>query len=586
MGLQTFFSRNRPSTEALAALLNRESKVNAAASQGMSPGVGARVPALTPAVSQLPVIQDLAEVPPGRYAAFRTVGIPDSFADSFALLFTGEATVMMLTAVEAFGTHPQFELQRRLQVENAVSSVTLRQATQEIIKIVHSQNKTVEAVEDTAIETAAWDMIEDALAKGASDIHVETRTTHAQLFFRIHGERVEQPIMTMDKATAICNVLAGVHADAGNRGVDWDPKTVQDTVVGYKSHTGVSVQLRFSSGPIYPSGNFHAVMRVLVMDAASDRKLEDIGYTPAQVEVIEGEALLGAQGLVGLAGPTNSGKSSSMQAFIERTYDRRGDSIKVITVEDPVEYVITRACQMGVVTKENAQGVYKEFLKGTLRQDPDVVMAGEIRDSEGAENLMHLVLAGRKLFTSVHVYEVMACFTRLRELGVPESVLYMQGFISAFICQRLLPQLCPHCSIPIGEAVQHGRLGKATFDRVARVADLQEDDICVRGDGCPECQYRGIKGRTLCAEVLVPDAQFLALMSQGKTVEARNYWMTNSPSLNIDGLGVTMIAHAIHKMRQGLVDPGHIETLIGKIVVDTPVVGSHGGSDLPASLHY
>lgn len=579
----TFFSRTRPSTEALAAMLN---KANSAPAPSAPPLGSAKVPALTPAVSQLPIIKDLSEVPGGRYSSFKARGIPESFADSFALLFNGETAVILLTAAEALGTHPQFELQRRLQVEGGVNSVTVRQATQEIIQIVHKQNRTVEAVEDTKVETAAWDMIEDALEKEASDIHIETRETHAQLFFRIHGERVEQPIMTKEKATAICNVLAGVHADADNKGVDWDPKTVQDTVVPYKSRKGVSVQLRFSSGPIFPSGNFHAVMRVLEMDAEGGRKLEEIGYTPGQVEVIEGEALLGAQGLVGLLGPTNSGKSSSMQAFIERTYDRRGDSIKVITVEDPVEYVIPRACQMGVVTKENAQAVYKQFLKGTLRQDPDVVMAGEIRDSEGAENLMHLVLAGRKLFTSIHVYDVMAGFTRLRELGIPESVLFMEGFISAFICQRLVPLLCPSCSIPIGEAVQQRRIQKPTFDRVARVADLHEHDICVRGDGCPECHYRGIKGRTLCAEVLVPDATFLALMAQGKTVEARNYWMTNSPALNIEDLGVTMIAHAIHKMRQGLIDPSHIETYIGKIVVDTPIMGAGQGrgADFPPSL--
>lgn len=561
--MNTVFSRTRPSTEALAAMLKRDSKDVSVPVRGVS-----KVPAVQPMVPPVPMITDLSEVPPGRYTSFKTVGIRESFAESFALMFTSDTAVTLVTAAEAFATHPQFELQRRLQVERGVKTVLVRKATREMVKIIHDQHKTVEAVVDTDVESAAWRMVEDALANDASDIHIETRVTFAQLFFRIHGERVEQPTMAMETATAICNVLAGVHADADSKAVDWDPKTVQDTVVPYTSSSGIQLQLRFSSSPIYPSGNFHAVMRVIKMDAANGRPLEDIDYTPAQVEVIE-ESLLGSQGMVGLLGPTNSGKSSSMQAFIERTYDRRGDSIKVITVEDPVEYVIRRACQTSVPPKDDGT-MSKALLKGTLRQDPDVVAAGEMRDAEGAENVMHLVLAGRKLFATLHVYEVMAAFTRLREIGIPESVLFMDGFVSAFVCQRLVPKLCPHCSIPIVEAMQLGRLRKPTFDRMARVADLHEDNICVRGDGCPECKYRGIIGRTPCAEILVPDPTFLALMAQGRVIEARHHWMSNSPALDIDGMGVTMIAHAIHKMRKGLIDPTHVETHIGKIIIESP----------------
>lgn len=594
------FSRTRPSVTALAAMLKGDSQ---AATQTQAKRAShlrmldTKSPSVPAVVLPLPVIQDIKDVPPGRYASFFSLGIPMTFAESFAVLVTSENSAVLLAAAEAIGSHPQFELQRRLQVEKGIVTITLREASREIVKSVHDANIAEKVVESTKVEQAAWQIIEEAISKSSSDIHIETRTSFAQVFYRIFGERVEQPSISAVTATEICGVLYRVHADGDNKGIDWDPKTVCNTVIEFKSKSGKQVQLRFSSAPIHPSGNFHAVIRLLVMDEETVRPIEEVGYTPAQVGAIE-EMLLGSQGAVVLVGPTNSGKSTSMQSFIDRIYTMRGRSIKVLTVEDPVEYILRDACQMGVpqgrrgLEDDKSGSIFSTFLKGTLRQDPDVAMVGEIRDSEGAEHVKHLVLAGRKLLTTLHVYEVCAVFARLREIGVPESVLYMDGFVSGVVCQRLVPVLCRHCSIPVVNALEVGRIRKATFDRVARVADLMEDEICVRGDGCQHCNYMGITGRTPCAEILVPDTTFLGLMAEGNTTAARQYWASNSTALNVDGFGVSMIAHAIQKMRQGLVDPSHIETHIGRIIVDAPqgamvsAAATAPGTDFPQSLKY
>jgi general secretion pathway protein E len=591
-----FFNRTRPSVDALAAMLKGD--VAQSPTQAQEPRgshlriLDTKVPAAATPV-QPPLIEDIKDVPQGRYAAFESLGIPRSFSECFAVLLIGETAAVLLTAAEAIGSHPQFELQRRLQVEKGIATVTLRQASREIIKTVHDAHVSIKITKNTRIEDAGWEIVEDAVAKTASDIHIETRGSYAQVFFRIFGERVEQPSIAATTATEICNVLYGVHADSDNKGISWDMKTVKDTVIGYTTKAGKSVQLRFSSAPIHPSGNFHAVIRLLVMDETTIRPVEDVGYTPGMVAAIE-EMLLGSQGMVILVGPTNSGKSTSMQSFIERIYQMRGRSIKVLTVEDPVEYVMRDACQMSVPESrkglEDGQSgsMFSTFLRGTLRQDPDVVMVGEIRDSDGAEHVKNLVLAGRKLLTTLHVYEVPAVFARLREIGVPESVLYMDGFVSGVVCQRLVPLLCPHCSIPVADALAGDRIWRATYDRVSRVADLTSDDVRVRGDGCQTCNYMGIIGRTPCAEVLVPDSTFLDLMAEGRTNEARKYWASSSPSLNVDGFGVSMIAHAIQKMRQGLIDPAHIETHIGRLLPDTAPSGSVPapalGTEFPSSL--
>lgn len=208
-------------------------------------------------------------------------------------------------------------------------------------------------------------------------------------------------------------------------------------------------------------------------------------------------------------------------------FSRRGSSIKVITVEDPVEYVIPGACQIGVSKKRGASNAdaapFATFLKGTLRQDPDVVMVGEIRDSDSASVVKDLVLAGRKLLTTLHAYSALWAFLELKEIGVPRSLLTMPGFISGIVYQRLVPVLCQHCSLPITSPDAKGRIPADVFNRT-HVADLGAHNVRVRGDGCDHCKHTGISGRTLVAEFVVPDQKLLKLIADEDNIAAYEYW--------------------------------------------------------------
>jgi general secretion pathway protein E len=564
-----FFSPEHAGTEGIARPVPARD-----AHQGAPAGVYDRPAASSLAsrrdASGTEVITDMASLPPGMYWNFEVNDIPASFSDNFAVLIAGDAFRCLLVAIEAFATHSQFELQRRLAVAG-MTNLVIRKATREIIQAIHATNtsSTGHADVQTNIESIAWSLIDSAIQRCASDIHIETRGHLTQVFYRIHGERVEQPVMSTQTATEVCNVLYSVHGDADNKGTSWDPKQLMDTVIEYTSPDGIMSQLRFSSGPIHPAGNFHAVIRVLVMDERRIRPIEDCGYTAEQIMAIE-DMLIGAHGAVLLVGPTNGGKSTSMQSFLNRIFDRRGRHIKLITVERPVEYIVPGGCQMGVpqgrrnLEDKTTGSVYTTFLKGTLRQDPDVVMVGEIQDEESAEAVKHLVLAGRKLLTTLHAFESMAVFERLREIGVPPSVLFMNGFISGVIYQRLVPLLCDRCALPLEEARERGRIAPSTYERVRKVTDPAVHLVRTRGDGCLYCDHTGVIGRTLCAEVLVPDAKLLNMLKQGAEQEAREYWMAQQ-NLNIDGLGVGVIAHAIHKMRRGLLDPSDVESQVGLI---------------------
>ena len=517
------------------------------------------------------IISDVGALPKERYMDFSKFKdpIPATFLESFALLQKSDSKCILLSSSDAFSTHSYFEIHRRLKSMGYDVDRSIR-ATREIIKTLHAQNVAVGNPHgtETPMELVTWKLIEAAYHAGASDIHIETRRKeYAQVFFRIHGTRIEQPNMSFDTAQNIGNILYTVHADSNSKENSWSIEKIQDSAIERRLENGAHVQLRFSSGPIHPGGNFHIVIRILKMDSESIRPVEDVGYTVEQCDAIE-KMLIGSTGLVLLVGPTNSGKSTSLQAFIRRIYDRRGETVKVISVEDPVEYVIPNACQMGV-PKDRASlrdkdgSTFNAFLKGTLRQDPDVVMVGEIRNAETASAVKDFVLAGRKILTTLHAYEAFAVFPRLREIGVPESLLSMQGFISGIIYQRLVPTLCPKCSISILEARKSGDIRDDLYQRVLSTSDLGEHDVRVRnGGGCDCCGFTGIVGRTPCAEILVPDDHMLSLLRSGSELAAKAYWQHNSPHA-IEGLGVTALAHAIHKMHSGVVDPRDIEIQIG-----------------------
>jgi type II secretory ATPase GspE/PulE/Tfp pilus assembly ATPase PilB-like protein len=238
----------------------------------------------------------------------------------------------------------------------------------------------------------------------------------------------------------------------------------------------------------------------------------------------------------------------------------RGKTIKIESIEDPVEYLIEGASQMAVSSRVN----FGELLKATLRHDPDVLMVGEIRDRESATTIESMVLAGRKVFATLHAFEALAVPQRLMKIGVTEDVLYMNNFLSGVIYQRLLPVLCPHCSIPWTAAVQKKLVNE---DLVGRVHQPIPDYSLIRvhnSVGCEHCRGRapGYKGRTVVAEIVRPDDAMLSHLRSGNQQLVREYWL-DSPSDT--GFGVTALGHALSLMVKGIVGPLDVESQVGII---------------------
>ncbi|WP_291518965.1 ATPase, T2SS/T4P/T4SS family [Acidovorax sp.] len=520
------------------------------------------------------LISDINKVPVGRYFPLGDLHLKGQVEWHFALVETGPKILTMLVTPEQENGHMRFDLRKRVTERGFTMSKQML-ASKELIRAFHARNapKSESATAQTDLQVYADALIEQAFDAGASDIHIETREqTYAKVYFRIHGKRVPQSDIAYDTASAMGSTLYTVEADSSSKSTNWSKDLICDGAIDKKMKNGTRIQVRFHSAPIHPAGNFHIVMRILRMDAEASQPVEKIGYTEKMVQALE-EIIIGAQGLVILVGPTNSGKSTTLQSLIRRIYQRRGDNTKIITVEDPVEYTIANACQMGVskgrkdLLDDGKGSVFEKYLAASLRADPDVLMVGEVRTNETASMVKDMVLAGRKILTTIHAYEALAVFPRLRELGVPESVLYMDGFISGVVYQRLVPVMCPHCSLSFQEGVARGLVHAALKDRVDMVCDHELHNVRVASpDGCEHCNGQGIIGRTICAEVLVPDRQLLHSIRSGDPVEIQRAWEDASPHA-IEDLGVSAMAHAIHKMRKGMLDPNDVESQIGRIRV-------------------
>lgn len=500
------------------------------------------------------IIRHGAEVPPGELLEDI---LPTEWRARFAVLREGSSEhCTVLVTPDAYGGVAMFDVRRRLQAAD-IQQISFLQASAEIIKLLRDQRQTyvpagLHVDDATGIEKTALDLIETALLRGASDIHIETRVDHAAVFLRINGQRQLLSHISIESANGLGVVLYSVHADASSKDITWDPMQVMDGVIEHRRANGQQIQLRFSSAPIFPTGNFHVVIRLLRMES-SKLNLDDLGYSESQQRWLE-RASGTLSGLLLFCGPTNSGKSTSLQALMQSLYRLHGDSVKTITVEDPVEYVVEGACQISVPRRQRQsdQSPFTRFLRGTLRQDPDIVMIGEIRDHESASVAKDLVLAGRKVLTTLHTYSALWAFLRLRELGLPIELLTMPGFISGIVYQRLVPLLCPHCAIPA-----EGQLDDLQMQRITPWL-LPGNQLSIRGNGCAHCQQSGIIGRTICAEIVQPDAHLLSLMASQRHAEAEQYWQQHNP-VRIEGLGVTALNHGIDKLRQGLIDPRDLE---------------------------
>lgn len=381
---------------------------------------------------------------------------------------------------------------------------------------------------------AVDEMLRRALDLHATDIHIEPMRGRLVLRFRIDGVLRAMPAPSGDIGEAIVSrlkVLAGM--DIAER------RKPQDG--GMRLKVGErEIELRVAT-----LASLHGetlVMRILQREGALI-DLAKIGLGDRDRAQLE-KLLEHTYGMVAVAGPTGSGKTTTLAAALSRLND---PGRKIVTIEDPVEYQIPGIVQSQI---QPAIGVtFSAAIRSFVRQDPDIILVGEIRDGETARAAIQAALTGHLVLTTVHANTSAAAFIRLRDLGVENYLLV--GAVRGVVSQRLVRRLCDHCKRPA--TVTDEML--AADDRYAAVGFRAGESIH-EAVGCARCGNTGYRGRFAVFEILVLDERLAALAAEG----ADN---TRLEAAALEAGMTTMSDDAVAKARQGLTSPAEVVRITG-----------------------
>ncbi len=335
-------------------------------------------------------------------------------------------------------------------------------------------------------------IIKEAVPYRASDIHIEPFEKVVKVRYRIDGdlqERAEFPINSYSAICARIKIMAGLNI--AERRIPQDGRI--NMIVG-----GKEFDFRVSSLPTVFGEKF--VIRVL--DKTSFRfTRSDLGFTEDENVLID-KMLSKPHGIVLLTGPTGCGKSTTLYSFLKEV---NTSAVNIVTVEDPVEYIMPGVNQTQVNTKANM--TFSTALRSILRQDPDVIMIGEMRDEETAEIAVRAAITGHIVFSTLHTNDATGAITRLEDMGVADYL--VADALVGVIAQRLVKRLCPECK----------KKGK-TNAKEMEILGIKDPINIYRPQGCQFCNGTGYKGRIAVHEIMYMNENMRNAVVREKNLEA------------------------------------------------------------------
>ena len=338
--------------------------------------------------------------------------------------------------------------------------------------------ETVMTTEPFSVVSVLDTILETALDERVSDVHLSTQKEGLVVRFRVDGmmEMVTTINRTyQDELIARIKVLAELRTD--------EHFIAQDGRFSFQSKNHEPIEVRVSIVPVHLGPN--CVLRILRSNAAIE--LAALGLPKADLLQVE-RAIHNPYGLIIATGPTGSGKTTTLYGLLKEI---NTPTRTVITIEDPIEYVLPGANQIAV---NNQVGLnFANGLRSIVRQDPDIIMVGEVRDGETAKLATTAALTGHVVLTTLHTNDAPSALTRLVEMGVEPYL--VTSTVSVIIAQRLVRRLCPACKIKV-------TLSEAECSRLRMLSSQLElpGSVCVAA-GCLLCRGIGYKGRAALYEV-------------------------------------------------------------------------------------
>ncbi len=412
---------------------------------------------------------------------------------------------------------------------------------------------------DNQMQKDFVDIIAKAAAQKVSDIHVEV-ADQTTIYFRIDGSM--QPVMEYNSqwgesflraAFASADISNANYAVNEYQSAQKDGRTpLRGTKDLYLPSGVLGVRMQFN--PI-AFGTRYAVMRLLYDNPSEGIKTEQ-EFGPYEQRLLARMRSF-PTGLVIVAGPTSSGKSTTLVRNMSLMLKERNYEINMITVENPVEQKIFGARQMPVVNttnEEQREEKYVEALAAALRSDPDTLMVGEIRTLAAAELTVRGALSGHNVWTTLHANSAMAALTRLLDLGVESFKLKEETLMRGLVSMRLFKKVCPHCREPLANHPERGAY-RRMMDAYGEIGLRQ---VYQRGPGCAHCNGTGNVGRVKAGEIIITNSEFLRLALSGNTDGAVRYWLEEMD-------GRTLKEAAVSLMLRGIISVDELERWVGQL---------------------
>jgi len=365
----------------------------------------------------------------------------------------------------------------------------------------------LESSDDAPVIKFINGLLIEAIKENASDIHIESFENRLTVRFRVDG--VLREIMNPPKALAprlVSRIKVMAKLDIAEKRLPQDGRIS-------RAFGGRKVDVRVST---IPTGSSHERVVMRILDKQAERlDLEHLGVDAGQIEILN-RVIHRPYGIILVTGPTGSGKTTTLYSSLAVLNDR---SRNIMTVEDPIEYYIDGIGQTQVNTK--VEMTFARGLRAILRQDPDVVMVGEIRDLDTAQIAVQASQTGHLVLSTLHTNTAVGAVTRLRDMGVEPYQL--SSSLIGLMAQRLVRTLCHHCKEPYAASLsEREQLGVG--DRPA----LQ----LFKAKGCPHCRHTGYLGRSGIHEIIEVDRQMESMIHDGASEQAlETYARSRGPGI-------------------------------------------------------
>ncbi len=386
--------------------------------------------------------------------------------------------------------HNKFlEIQTSSEFEQMQSDASeeLIEAESELLEFIQNSQNLLSSEESAPIIKLVNSLFFQAIKKGASDIHIEIHERRGEVRFRVDGALKKHLDLDKSVVNLVINRIKVIsNLDISEKRIPQDGRT-------QVSISGKTLDVRVSVLPTYYGER--VVMRIL-MQSESIPTLEELGFAEDTTKAFY-KLLNHSHGMILVTGPTGSGKSTTLHSFLQHI---ASPDKNIITVEDPVEYNADHVNQIQV--NEKVGLTFAAGLRSILRQDPDVVMVGEIRDQETAQIAIQAALTGHLLLSTLHTNDATSSLTRLMDMGIEDYLL--SSTLIGVLAQRLVRKLCEHCKVPT-----------MLPDSVMEELKLNKNAIYYKATGCRKCDFRGYSGRQAVGELFIMSDEVKEMIKRG-----------------------------------------------------------------------